>query len=267
MKKYLSLIISFIFFAGLVGVVKAKRPVKTFSLPSTAKKVSENTYYLGSAKDKNGKVVEGYAFLRKKENNAKPPWAGGGKPKAESKCYEFLAKGAKWKTEESWIVNGLNLSGISESFILDNLGSDIEKWEASAGAQILGTGSDTSAELVADTISPDNQNEVYFSSISDSGTIAVTIIWGIFGGPPQGRELVEWDQVYSENYLWSDIGEDGKMDFENIATHELGHSVGLGDLYNTSCGEETMYGYAGYGETNKRDLNPGDIAGIKELYK
>jgi hypothetical protein len=57
------------------------------------------------------------------------------------------------------------------------------------------------------------------------------------------------------------------MDFENIATHELGHSVGLGDLDEDRCSDQTMYGYADYGETNKRDLEAGDIKGISELYK
>ncbi|MEK6868829.1 MAG: matrixin family metalloprotease, partial [Nanoarchaeota archaeon] len=60
-------------------------------------------------------------------------------------------------------------------------------------------------------------------------------------------------------------GEAGKMDFENIATHELGHSVGMGHPDST-CTEETMYAYADYGETKKRDLNTGDTAGINSLY-
>jgi hypothetical protein len=64
----------------------------------------------------------------------------------------------------------------------------------------------------------------------------------------------------------SDSGEAGKMDFENIATHELGHSVGLGDLYTDACSEQTMYGYADNGETKKRTLEAGDIKGVQELY-
>ena len=56
------------------------------------------------------------------------------------------------------------------------------------------------------------------------------------------------------------------MDLENIATHELGHSIGLGDLYTSSCAQETMYGYADFGEISKRDLNSGDILGISKLY-
>lgn len=78
---------------------------------------------------------------------------------------------------------------------------------------------------------------------------------------------MEWDQVYDDvDFDWSDNGEAGKMDFEEIATHELGHAVGLGHPED-SCTEETMYRYASLGETKKRDLNTGDIAGIATLYK
>ncbi|MBA7689098.1 hypothetical protein ES703_97593 [subsurface metagenome] len=57
-----------------------------------------------------------------------------------------------------------------------------------------------------------------------------------------------------------------KMDFGNIATHELGHAVGLDDLYTSKCSEMTMYGYASYGETKKRTLEAGDITGVQKLY-
>ncbi len=99
-----------------------------------------------------------------------------------------------------------------------------------------------------------------------SGAIGVTIVWGIFNGPPFARELVEWDQVYDDtDFDWSSTGEAGKMDFENIATHELGHTVGMGHP-DDSCLEETMYRFASEGETNKRTLEAGDSAGVKRLY-
>ncbi len=56
------------------------------------------------------------------------------------------------------------------------------------------------------------------------------------------------------------------MDLQNIATHELGHGAGLIDLYDAVASEQTMYGYSTKGETKKRDLNTGDIAGIQDLY-
>ncbi len=52
------------------------------------------------------------------------------------------------------------------------------------------------------------------------------------------------------------------MDFQNIVTHESGMGHPSDD-----CTEETMYRFASLGETKKRTLNAGDIAGIKKLYK
>ena len=130
-----------------------------------------------------------------------------------------------------------------------NLAVDIDKWEDAAGTDILG---DEVAGVVdgADLDSPDEKNEVYFADIDENGVIAMAIVWGVFGGPPPFRKLVEWDQIYDDvDFDWSSNGEAGKMDFENIATHELGHSVGLGDLYNDECLEQTMYGWAVNGET------------------
>lgn len=42
-----------------------------------------------------------------------------------------------------------------------------------------------------------------------------------------------------------------RMDFENVATHDLGHRVGLADLYDAKCSEQTMYGYADYGKPRR----------------
>jgi hypothetical protein len=230
-------------------------------LPPAAE--NSNVISLGDGIDpQTGQVVQGFAIIHKKLSQAKPNGAGGTK----NQCYGFLASGAKWKNVEPWIVNGANSEGLDPNFIESNLSGNIAKWETAAGVNILGTGSQTNSALVADTSSPDGQNEAYFANVSSSGSIAVTIVWGIFSGPPSQRQLVEWDQVYDDtDFNWSASGEAGKMDFENISTHELGHSVGLADLYN-SCTQETMYGYAQNGETQKRDLNAGDVAGVASLY-
>lgn len=227
---------------------------------------------LGTAVDpQTGEQVEGLAIIHKNE----PARSGQARAKTV-KCYGFLASGAKWKVVEPWVVNPANTRSLDGEFVFNNLTSDIAKWEDAADGtignglskDILGNGSQTGGTLAADTASPDGQNEVYFADVSTSGTIAVTIVWGIFSGPTFQRKLVEWDQVYDDqDYDWSSSGEAGKMDFENIATHELGHSKGLDDLYSLSCPEETMYGYAASGETKKRDLNSGDITGISQLYK
>jgi len=303
MKKYLTLglFMVFVFSVGLVLAVKPNfqaakvtNPVtgeakNTVTIPAKAVEVAPNLFYLGTATDK-GRAVEGYAIITPKKGfgkpgtecgngvcepgeNAKkcPADCGGGEEPDGSSCYGFLANGAKWRAIEPYVVNPANTRGLGETFVASNFVEDINKWETAAGVDILGAGSATSETLVADTVSPDNKNEVYFADVDQSGAIAITIVWGIFRGPPSQRELVEWDQVYDDaDFDWSVdcLSEDctNKMDFENIATHELGHSVGLDDLYKDRCSEQTMYGYADYGETNKRTLEAGDIGGVQELY-
>lgn len=244
--------------------VFAKGQKTKFNLPANAVQVADNLYSLGMAFDRqSGKQVEGYAIIHRKDGAAKPS----GTKAGATACYGFLAKDAKWKWLEPWVVNPVNTRGLEPTFVFNNFAADIAKWEAVAAFNILGDGAITDVTLVADTTAPDNQNEVYFAGITDSNTIAVTIVWGIFSGPTWNRQLVEWDQIYDDaTFDWSMTGESGKMDFENIATHELGHSMGMADLYNSNCAEETMYGYADYGETKKRDLNAGDILGINKLY-
>lgn len=296
MKKYLILGLLLLVSVGLVMAVKpdfTPKPANpsngraTLAIPSNAMEVSPGVFYLGKALDK-GRVVEGYAIVKYKDKHVKPGTVcgngicepgeninkcpedcGGGEDPEEpdtSSCYGFLSKGAKWKTIEPYIVNPSNTRGLEGIFITSNLAIDINKWEEVDGVNILGdeiTGYVDGADLE----SPDNKNEVYFADVEYKGAIAITIVWGIFGGPPPFRELVEWDMVFDEiDFDWSSAGEAGKMDFENIATHELGHSVGLDDLYTTECSEQTMYGYATEKETKKRTLEDGDIAGVRNLY-
>ena len=55
------------------------------------------------------------------------------------------------------------------------------------------------------------------------------------------------------------------MDYQNIATHEFGHALGLRHPDST-CTEETMYAFASEGETKKQTLEAGDVTGINKLY-
>jgi len=278
MKKFLvCLVMALMISSSLVLAVK---------MPKNAKEVSPGVFNLGKSLHK-GKLVEGYAIINYKEGHAKPNGAvcgngvcekgenskkcpadcGSSEPDTAS-CYGFMARGAKWKTVEPYVVNPINSRGLDEIFVASNMELDISKWESAAGKDIIGTSSTTFSQLVADTANPDGLNEVYFGSIDEPGAIAITIVWGIFGGAPKNRELFEWDQVYDEvDFDWSASGESLKMDFESIATHELGHSLGLDDLYTSECSSQTMYGYASEGETKSRTLEAGDIKGASELYK
>ncbi len=261
MKK-ITLLVAAVLMALPAMPVQAK--TNQFTLPANAVEVAPNVYSLGKAYDsKTDSFVEGYAIVHKKANakssSAKPSGAG------KTQCYGFLADSAKWKgAPEAWQVNAAN-SGLAESFLYANTAANISKWENAARYDIMGNGSIVTGAPTDKNVF-DDINEVSFGPL-DSGTIAVTTVWGYFSGPLASRQLVEWDQTFNTNYSWSSSAEAGKMDFENISTHELGHAVGMGDIYTSSCSQVTMFGYADNGEINKRSLESADNAGVSALYK
>ncbi|MFQ6105069.1 MAG: matrixin family metalloprotease [Candidatus Glassbacteria bacterium] len=104
----------------------------------------------------------------------------------------------------------------------------------------------------------DGYNQLSWDPAPINDYIAVTYNYGWF-------YINETDISFNSNYLWNCEGNPSwnEMDVQNIATHELGHSLGLG---HTSYYNATMYAYADYGETKKRSLHWDDIDGIEYLY-
>jgi len=204
-----------------------------------------------------------FIHYKKDKNQAKPE--GGAKPSSPT-CFGYLAKGAKWKTTEDFLVNP-NGSGLKGNVVLDAMNAGVNEWETYGGSTIFRDGSLNESATYDDT-KTDGKNVTVFGNYDNPNVIAVTNIWGYFGGPPQTRELVEWDMLFNTQFHWGNADFDTSvMDLQNIATHELGHSAGMNDLYTSSCFLETMYGYSTEGETSKRDLYTGDIKGIQALYR
>lgn len=233
----------------------------TITVPQLALERGRALIPLGVALE-NGTRVEGFAFIHYKDATHKELFAKSGKPSdPTASCYGFLASGARWKTTESFVT--------AEPISPALTAQDFEVWDTVVAFDMFGIEDTSTTVNGADTVQPDGKNEVMFGNITDEGAIAVTIVWGIFSGPPQNRKLVEYDVVFDDvEYVWGDATIDPTvMDFENIAIHEFGHAAGLADLYSSSCSEQTMYGYATEGETKKRTLETGDITGIKKLYK
>lgn len=203
-----------------------------------------------------------FIHYKKDKNQAKP--GGSAKPTSPT-CYGYLAKGAKWKTTEDYVVNPTG-SGVNQNAVLSAMNAGVTEWEKYGGSRIFGNGSiDTNA--VFDDTQTDGKNVAVFDSDLASNIIAVTNVWGYFGGRTQTRELLEWDMLFNTRFGWGDAATNTVlMDVQNIATHELGHSAGMNDLYTTGCTLETMYGYSDEGEVIKRSLNAGDIKGIQALY-
>jgi hypothetical protein len=109
----------------------------------------------------------------------------------------------------------------------------------------------------------DGSNTIVWGNYPTENVIAITILWFNV----KTKAILEFDMVLDTDFAWGDATvAPNVMDLQNIATHELGHGVGLDDLYQTGAYMETMYGYSSTGETGKRDLYIGDKTGITKLY-
>lgn len=188
-----------------------------------------------------------------------------------NKCYGYIYRNARWKNTEGYYLDPTNEDGYDVASVAADIANGVNAWDQQVAFGIFGGNLGSSVDGL-DTASPDNKNEIMFGSIDDPGTIGVTIVWYTVFNPT----IVEFDMMYDDpDFQWgyagptneTALGDTSVMDFANIATHELGHAAGMGDLYNSSCSEQTEYGYGTAGETKKRTLNNGDITGIKNLYK
>ena len=256
-------------------------------MPEHAVQIAENVFSLGTA-IVDGKIVEGFLFVRYKEGFAKPsgtPGNGPDKDKDEEiNYYTFIFNGVNWKNPENYILDAQ--SGVSYELTSDEIKTTISTsfstWE---NGDPEGQGFDIFGEEIegvvdgADFDQPDGKNEIYFASIEDSGVIAFCNVWAVVRGPPKSKQLVEFDIVFDNvDFDWgnADVYGNSVMDLQNIATHEIGHALGLGDIYPemydkledlNEAKEQTMYGYALPGEIKKRTLDDdGDIVGLTVLY-
>jgi len=227
--------------------------------------------YLASAAPQgkgSDRVLSKIKFIHYKTPPGKPSGTPGGKPDGKDEgYYTYLAKGAKWKEVEPYILNPTNLDGVKQRDVSHAVDLGMSEWESHALADIFGllTVDADAPQLDLDVLQ--EKNTISFRPFNNQNVIAQAIVWGYFGGPPSQREIIEVHIELNDDFLWGVVTDsEALMDVQNIVTHELGHCAGMGDLYQTDAIKETMYGYSDEGETNKRDLYKGDIAGITNLY-
>jgi hypothetical protein len=204
-------------------------------------------------------VVQVVFVLKDYDNHVKPDGAGGSKPSAD---YKLWFRGYKPDTPVPMTVYTANSEELSQSFITDALTSAANTWSSAVPTvNLLDT--ITINPTGTGVIDDNNENSIMFGTYSDNRAIAVTYAWV----NRASKQLVEFDILFNVYYNWGDATlNSGLMDLQNIATHELGHAFNLNDIYDQTKSALTMYGYSTEGDTAKRTLEPGDIAGIQAVF-
>jgi len=209
----------------------------------------------------NGKNLVPVDVIHWQKGFAKP--SGGGGDKGPT-CYAFLKYGKtllKWDTlSVSYVINPSG-SGLDPAFVESAIQSAAETWDNATSKELFND------EYAVDNLAvwgkADGKNVLTWGNYPQSGVIAVTRYWI----DTATKSIAEFDIEFDTDYPWGDAaGNSSLMDVQNIATHELGHGIGLSDVYKTPCGNVTMFGYSDTGDISKRTLEQPDITGLQMLY-
>jgi hypothetical protein len=182
----------------------------------------------------------------------------------------YVLTGWKWVTtdpqiklyikSDTTLPNYLDLTATKNA-----IASAANTWDDAVTQNIFADGSalvtvDPNVEANAD----DNKNVHSWASIS--GGLAITTTRFHTTKVDGFYPVYDSDTLYNTNYHWATNGNGQDIDVQSVALHELGHTIGLDDLYNkpqfSGDTDEIMNFYIG----PRHSLGPGDKAGIQVLY-
>lgn len=208
-------------------------------------------------------------FIHSRNHDAKPT---DGKPSKTPALYSYSRY--RWPTAAiPYYYNDAN-SPVANA--LEGIQAAFGAWNDTDSSVVFSYQTTTSALPGVDVSFPDYQNVVGWA-VLDPGTIGLTIIWS----NSRTKVVVDVDTVLNlhSSYAWSQTvvvdapdllqltdTDAYDVDVQAIMTHEAGHWLVLNDLYTSSAGDQTMYGYASDRELKKRSLESGDIAGVIKIY-
>jgi hypothetical protein len=117
----------------------------------------------------------------------------------------------------------------------------------------------------SDTVNAyDNRNVLFFRNASNGSTIATTYSWWDSSNRLLDSDIIVWDGGFTFYTGTSGCGAVSNSAYlEDIATHELGHALGLN---HSAAGDATMYPSYGFCSQEMRTLSSDDIAAIQSLY-
>jgi len=169
--------------------------------------------------------------------------------------------GHYWPVASLPINYWVNLAG-TPAGTLSNIQMAFQTWEEDPGSYM----DYTQAGTTSMTGGKDGYNVVYWGYIDGpGGIVAVCTHWYIVAT----LEIVEFDIKFDSGDSWQiyeNTASNTSFDVRNVATHEIGHTLSLGDLYDPSDSMETMYGYVSHGQTTRRTLYTGDFQGLNVIY-
>ncbi len=243
MKKLLMLLLVVVLLASLSVMAVSAKPDKA----GRPEKLDQIIFVHPVAPDKPGKPDKPPGKPPKEEE-----------PSKENSYYELW--GGSLNGTVNYYVNP-NVNLVTGGDPIAAISSSAEAWDVITGDELF----NHAGETTKNWYELDEQNTVSWVKFIPRDILAIAVMWY----DPTTMIIYEVDIVFNTFHNWGidPVKRDKAYDIQNVATHEFGHPVGLDDLYVEIYDELTMYGYSSKGETIKRSLEEGDIAGALYLYE
>lgn len=189
-----------------------------------------------------------------------------------SSAYTLL--GYRWNTRDPqirWVLKNDDLMK-NEGLYNANVKSAIEAasntWDAASNQNLFADSSLVTTESLVTADRYNRKNTINWKPfITNCNTLGYARTYYSSVKVDGYYSALESDLVLNSNYNWrTDSTNMRNLDVQSVLLHEMGHTLGLGDLYNkagyTYDTRQVMHYYSG----EKRSLGNGDKTGIWKLY-
>lgn len=163
----------------------------------------------------------------------------------------------KWGTlAVSVYVNPAN-ADVSQNAAISALQTAMNVWNSQSGT---GFRFNYAGQVTTTTVGNNGKNVILFRNTTNGGSIASTYVWSS-NGYLVDADIIFWDGGWT--YFTGSGGCSSGAYVEDIASHELGHAMGL---RHSAVTDATMYYKYSRCSQTMRTLASDDIAGAKQLY-
>ena len=169
----------------------------------------------------------------------------------------------KWYLRDDANLKG---EGLDKYAVQSSIAAASNTWDDATNQNLF---ADTNLVTISPTVKADTYdgNNAVAWNYFNPGALAYARTWYQTSKVGGYYSALESDINLNTAYSWSTTGSGSKIDVQSVVLHEMGHTIGLGDLYGKSQfardTRQVMHYYTGV----KRTLGNGDATGVWTLYK